>query len=183
MAENAEQSVTDVILGEEPGASAKQPSNRRFHLLLMLLVIVSAGAGGFLASRLRLGGHGATPEEAAAEQPPFAVEKDEKLAYHQLDPVIVNLKEDRVARYVRATLVLAMHEADESAAKDAITKRLPELRNWLILYLADRSPDEVKGARDLNRILRDVHDSFNEKLWPTGRPLIHRVYFKEWAVQ
>ena len=103
--------------------------------------------------------------------------------YILLEPIIVNLNEPRLARYIRATLILVVREEHSKEAHKVIDKKMHTIRSRLILYLSNCSLEEVRGAENLNRILRDIQDSINNWLWPNGRPLIARVDYSEWAVQ
>jgi flagellar basal body-associated protein FliL len=67
--------------------------------------------------------------------------------------------------------------------RSQVDKRLPELKNWLAVYLAGRTLDEVRGAQSLNRVRREICDAFNEQIWPQQPPRIHHVLLKEFAVQ
>ncbi len=182
--ENAEASVADALADGETGQEGKG-------ILLRLLVpvgivVLSAGAG-YLVTRLTSAQTSASPSQAAAgeESPAPAKGQDGKdeYTYYDLAPIIVNLNEPRLARYIRATLTLVIRKDDYETAAETIEEKLPALRGWLILYLSDCSLAEVRGAANLNRILRDIQDSLNDRLWPNDRPLIVRVEYKEWAVQ
>jgi len=171
-------------------AAAKTPSKGgRRRLLIWLgmalaVAAVSAALGYAIGDRVR-SARADAPAEAPAE-PAATAPKDqgsEELTYVDFDPVIVNLDEPRLARYIRATLSLGVRRTDQSAAEAVIRERMPELKNSLIIYLAGCSLDEVRGSNNLSRILREIQDSFNQRLWPEGRPLIAKVGYKEWAVQ
>jgi flagellar basal body-associated protein FliL len=58
-----------------------------------------------------------------------------------------------------------------------------EMNNYLIIYLSNLSLEEVRGEKNINRVLREVQDSLNDRLWPGGKPLISKVSLKEWIVQ
>ncbi len=186
--ENAEASVADALADGETGGG----KGILLRLLVPVGVVVFAAGAGYLT--LRLTGTQTSPTPAAAgqqpstdgeESPAFAKGqggKDEYI-YYDLQPIIVNLNEPRLARYIRATLTLVIRKEDHETAAKTIEEKLPALRGWLILYLSDCSLEEVRGAGNLNRILRDIQDSLNDRLWPNGRPLIARVEYKEWAVQ
>ena len=181
--ENAEASVADALADGETGGGKG--------ILLRLLmpvgiVVLSAGAG-YLATRFAGARASTSPSQAAAGQespaPAKGQDSNDEYTYFDLQPIIVNLNEPRLARYIRATLTLVIRKDDYKTAANTIEEKLPALRGWLILYLSDCSLAEVRGAANLNRILRDIQDSLNDRLWPNDRPLIARVEYKEWAVQ
>jgi flagellar basal body-associated protein FliL len=175
-----EQLVTEALTNSS--SSGESSGMLKSVLVGVVVVLVAAAAGGVIGKLI-----GASPETASAGQaevPPETEKKqDGDLVYFDMEPITVNLNEPRLARYIRATLSLAINKKDNSKANEVIQQKMPELKNWLILYLADCSLDEVRGARNLSRILREIQDCFNEMLWPDGRPLITRVDYKEWAVQ
>jgi flagellar basal body-associated protein FliL len=107
----------------------------------------------------------------------------EHFGYIDFEPITVNLNEPRLARYVRATVTLALKEDSEKAAAAAIEKKKPELKNYLTVYLAGCTLEDVRGPRNLNRIRREMQDALNDQLWPDGKGLIDHVLFKEFAVQ
>ncbi len=176
MAEPNESNVTDALVGEEKSSSG---GGGRMWMVAALVVAVAAAGGGVLLSRMTSGDAAAASEPGEAPAPPEV----EDCVYYDMEPVTVNLKDPRMTRHVRATLTLALAPDDAGMAQRRIEEKLPELKNWLIVYLNDCTLDDVSGARSLNRIRRDVEDAYNEILWPDSRPRISRVTYKEWAVQ
>lgn len=176
MAEPSESNVTDALVGEEKSSPA---GAGRMWMILALVVVAAAAGGGILLSRMM------SKDAVAASEPPDAPApaEAEDCIYYDMEPVTVNLKDPRMTRHVRATLTLALAREDAGEAQRRIDEKMPELKNWLIVYLNDCTLDDVSGARSLNRIRRDVEDAYNEILWPDSRPLISRVTYKEWAVQ
>ncbi len=154
--------------------------------LLPVGIALLAGAGGYLSGRVDTSTPGTADAALHEEAPPPAVPPsaaDGEVAYYDLAPIVVNLNDPRQTRYLRATLRFAMSEKDHADVVETIEKRLPELRNWLIVYLANLSLEEVRGAKNLNGIRRDIRDSMNDRLWADGRPLINEVLLKDWVIQ
>ena len=60
---------------------------------------------------------------------------------------------------------------------------MPILTNWLTIYLASLSLEDIRGDRNLKRIQIQILDAFNEQLFPNQKPKIKRVLFKEFAIQ
>jgi flagellar basal body-associated protein FliL len=137
--------------------------------------------------------HGAKAEAAAehgaakqAEQlkpdKPGAAQED--AWYYNLEPVVANLDEPGATRYVRATLTLEM-SPEISAEKGAafMEQKKPLLTNLLTIYLAGLNIESTRGDKNLKRIQSNICDTFNERLFPNGKPLIKRILIKEFAVQ
>jgi flagellar basal body-associated protein FliL len=108
--------------------------------------------------------------------------------YYNLDPVVANINEPGATRYVRLTLTL---ELDDSAELETIVQiieeKKPVITNWLTIYLASLSLDDIQGDKNLKRIQGQILDSFNEKLLPDSKPdskpVIKSILFKEFAIQ
>lgn len=157
---------------------------------LMVAVLGIGTAGGF-----SLGGVFHHSAKAEPNAPPVQEQAfEEKFApapegagdefeYVDFEPIVVNLNEPRLARYIRATLVLAVAKKDFPLAGPQITKKTKELRNWMTVYFNGRTLEDVRGPRCLSVIQREIQDACNEMLWPKRRGLISHVLFKEFAVQ
>jgi len=189
---------------DEPGDDASTPSPKgkglRFMLLCAAVAFVTGGAG-YAVALLTTGGPALPPADAqtnpsatpsagtdltaAIPSTPAAGQTDatEKCLYKDLEPITVNLDEPRLARYVHATITLAIPEEEFAAAAPAIDAKMLVLRDWLTVYLASLTLDEVRGPASLNRMRREILDAFNQELWPDQKPKIRKVLFKEFAVK
>jgi len=184
MADEADNQITDAIMGTDSGGDKAKSGSLVWFILLG--VVALAGVGGGLAAGMILSPRPAAAEgaeEAEPEPVPTASGSEDDYSYYEFESVTVNLNDPRLARYVRASVMLKMKTQDEKATSELIAKKLPELKNWFHVYLAGCTLDEVRGPKNLNRIRREIQDSFNEQLWPGGRPLIEEVLFKEFMVQ
>lgn len=187
MADENEQQPEQGQAGDEPASpeAAARSGSLRWVILSVAVVVVAAGAGFALARLMN------QPQEAAASQqeadvkpkPPRRADLSPDYLYHELDPITVNLNEPRLARYMRAKITLAMQPGDYDAAKKLIEKKKPELISWLNAYLAGCSLEEVRGTSNQNRMMREIKDAFNERLWPDDRPRIEQVLFTEFTIQ
>ncbi len=163
---------------------------------LILGAVVAAGAtGGFALSQL-LGGQdnaaipksNGTPEnnvktfdEVLAQQ---AANGASPWIYDAMEPVLANLDEPGVTRYVRVSISLEISpELDPEKGTVFLEQRAMVLRDWLTTYFAGLSLEDVRGSRNLNRIKRDVQDQFNQLLFPDAKPFIRQILFREFAVQ
>jgi len=109
---------------------------------------------------------------------------EQKIWYYDLEPVIANLDEPNVTRYVRAVLTLEMSpEMDAKKGKDFLDEKKPILTNWLAIYLASLSLEDIRGERNLKSIQAQVLDAFNERLFPDSKPQVKHVLFREFAIQ
>ena len=108
----------------------------------------------------------------------------EKTWYYDLEPVVANLDVPGVTRYVRATLTLELNSIiDQKKGTDLLEKKKPILTNWLTIYLAGLTLEDIRGDKNLQRIQTQILDEFNEKLFPDEKPQIKKILFKEFAIQ
>ena len=162
-------------------------------ILMAVIILVCAGAGLGLG-RLFAGSRDAEPASrdsdldglmASGESSlPDAAGESEKVWFYDLDPVVANLNEPGVTRYVRATFMLEVSsEMDKKKGTAFLDEKKPILINWLTVYLSSLSLEDIRGDKNLRSIQSSVCEAFNEKLFPHSKPLIKRVLIKEFPVQ
>lgn len=123
----------------------------------------------------------APPEYLKADAP---TQDSQKVWYYNLQPVIANLNEPGVTRYVRASITLEINsEVDQKKGLSFLDEKKPLMTNWLAIYFASLSIEDIRGNRNLKRIQSQILDSFNEQLFPDSKPYIKHILFKEFAVQ
>ena len=168
-------------------------SGKMLQIILPAAIIVIFAAAGHFASRMT------APAQAGVEQPESGDQSDTPAAdepkkdkpatddvdrsYFDLEPIVINPNEPQVTRFLRVTFSLAIGKDDFSDAEALIKKKTNEIQNWLITYLCDLSLEDVRGAKSINRVRREVQDLLNDKLWPDSRPMIVSISLKEWIVQ
>lgn len=152
-------------------------------ILLGVGVVVVAGGAGAGASLLL----NPKPVEVAGVGP-AAVEKQsdelpKEFEYYPFEAVTVNLNVRRGNRYLKVKMFLAVAQDEKDEVFAQLDERQKELKDWLMGYLRDHTLEEVTGKKNQIRIQREVAQSFNERLWPEGRPRIDHVLFDEFTVQ
>jgi flagellar basal body-associated protein FliL len=163
-------------------------------VILVTVVLFCAGAGFglgrlFAGSRvseapkspIKPGESGSTEDLAAHDD---LANDSQKSWYYDLDPVVANLNEPSVTRYVRATFTLEISsELDKKKGTAFLEEKKPILINWLTVYLSSLRLDDIRGDKNLRSIQSHVCEAFNEKLFPDSKPLIRQVLIKEFPVQ
>jgi len=175
--------------------SDKKASGGRLKWIIMAVVVIVGAGAGFGLGRI-FGGSGTTetaqateggptlPEGIKAKPPDLTGDESQGTWYYDLEPVVANLDAPGVTRYVRLTLTLEIDESvEQKKGVVFIEEKKPLLTNWLTIYLAGLSLEDIRGDRNLKSIQSQVLDAFNEKLFPDSKPRIRRVLFKEFAVQ
>jgi len=172
---------------EEP----KKPQSKKGILqwaILGAVVIVLAGAGFFLGRMLKgssvPAAADATQQETQTQTDDSAPDDGKTWFYKDFEPVVANLNDPGVMRYVRATLTF---ELSSAAQPDTTTKlfqeKTPILTNWLTIYLASLSLEDIRGDKNLKRIQAQILDAYNEELFPNQKPKIVHILFREFAIQ
>jgi len=161
--------------------------------IIMFVVVVSCGGVGFVLGRfcaasgiLKPAKHtqANTPTQLEYLNADAPAEKSENGWYYDLEPIIANLNEPGVTRYVRVKLTLEIGtEVDQKEGNAFFNEKNPLLTNWLAIYFASLNLENIRGDNNLKRIQSQIRDSFNEQLFPDSKPKIRRVLFKEFAVQ
>jgi len=159
--------------------------------LILGAVTLASSGGGFALSHLM----GVTPptgleivDETANQEDAINVmlakQTDQRVWVEEFEPVLANLDEPGVTRYVRVTITLEMSpELDETKGREFMAAKKMLVRDWMTTYLAGLSLEDVRGSRNLNQIKKDVLQQCNELLFPKSQPFVERVFFKEFAVQ
>jgi flagellar basal body-associated protein FliL len=159
-------------------------------LIMLLAVAVCAGAG-FLVGRL-FGARGAAAASGAAKAPPSTTNVEASISqaatgrtwFHDLEPVVANLNEPGVTRYVRVSLTLEIGNGLEQKEGQALfEQKKPLLKHWLTLYLANQTLEDIRGENNLRRMQSQIADALNQGLFLDSKPRIVRILFKEWSSQ
>jgi len=157
-------------------------------VILGVVVLVFAGAGFFVARMIKGASvpatAGAAPEDAEAQTDDAVPDDGKTWLYKDFESVVANLNDPGVMRYVRATLIFEISSAaPEGKTIKLFEDKTPILTNWLTIYLASLSLEDIRGDRNLKRIQAQILDAFNEQLFPNQKPKIKHVLFKEFAIQ
>lgn len=175
---------------EQETQPKKGKASKLLTCLVPLLAIVLCAAGGFLIGRL-FGTRGQAQNVSAAEQsdptaalPPIKASDAGASWYYDLEPVVANLNEPGVTRYVRVTLTLEIDS--QLAEKDGIgflEQRKPLLKNWLTLFISNLTLEDIRGERNLRQVQSQIAETFNQGLFPNAQPCVKRILFKELSIQ
>lgn len=163
-------------------------------MIIGAVIVVCAGAG-FGLGRM-LGSSAETPasgdeNKVSGSDQTVDLSPDESSTddsgrtwYYDMDPVIANLNEPGVTRYVRASFTLEISaEVDQKKCTALLDEKKPILTDMLFVYLSGLSLKEIQGDKNLKSIQSRIREMFNEKLFPDSKPHIKRVLIKEFPVQ
>lgn len=190
--------VDDKKEQEESGAEKgdkKSFIGRLLPCIIIGVVVVFCAGAGFGLGRLFAGSD--VPDAAEAGPKPDESNQIEDLTadndptgdsgkvwYYDMDPVIANLNEPGVSRYVRASFTLEISaETDQKKGTSFLDEKKPILTDMLFVYLSGLSLKDIQGDKNLKSIQSRIRELFNEKLFPDSKPQIQRVLIKEFPVQ
>lgn len=199
--EQIEEQTEEQTEEQKETTKGKEGQSQGFTLYTWLILagIVIAGAtGGFALSQLLAGekqsqpsltqtaqdNQQQNPEVKSFDDMISDESKGEKFWYYELEPVIANLDEPGITRYLRATITLELNsEMNQVTGITFFDEKTLIMRDWLTTYIAGLSLERIRGTRNLSRIKKEVRDHFNELLFPETKPFIHGIFLKEFAVQ
>lgn len=189
----ADEETQDEKTVDVEGEAPKESGSKSMLPWILLGVIVPLCAGaGFGLGRLIAGG--AEPEAADVPEqtalPDYmnlmaAENTDQKSWFFQeLEPVVANLADPGATRYIRAGFMLEMTGAfDPTSGALWLGEKKPLIKNWLAIYLASQTVEDLQGERNLNRVLSEIRDLLNDRLFPNTKPPIEKVLLSEFAIQ
>jgi len=182
---------------EEKAPEPEAPKKKGTAAILPWLIPVGAAVlfvvMGFAVGRL-FGTRGKAQNISAAEapNPPEAQVPHESKGpiakgatwFYDTDAVIVNLNETGLSRYIRVSLTLEVGNGlIEKEGQQFLDQKKPLLKHWMTLLLSNETVDDIRGGKNLQRILTKITDMFNQGLFPDAKPHIVAVYLKEWSIQ
>ncbi len=94
-----------------------------------------------------------------------------------LDSFIVNLSDQGGKRYLRITMSL---ELGDPKAAEELTKRLPQIRDSILMTLPSRKVEELQTMEGKNSLRADIISKLNEFL---GKEIVKNIYFTEFVIQ
>jgi flagellar FliL protein len=94
-----------------------------------------------------------------------------------LDSFIVNLSDQGGKRYLRVTMGL---ELGDPKLAEELTKRLPQVRDSILMTLPSRKVDELQTAEGKSALRAEIVSNLNELL---GKDTVKKIYITEFVIQ
>ncbi|MHC4572529.1 MAG: flagellar basal body-associated FliL family protein [Planctomycetota bacterium] len=170
----------------------KASGTRLLQWIIMAAAVAVCAGGGLTIGRLFADFRSTATSNPSQQDEPGPLKqlkrngpaKDQRVWYYDLDPVVANLNEPGVRRYVRVAVILVVDpQVDRKKGTAFLDEKKPLLTNYLTIYLASLTLEDIRGDKNLRRIQSQLLDAFNEKLFPDAKPQIKHILFKEFAVQ
>ena len=148
-------------------------------LLLFSATILAVGLGITGAMLIIRPGAEVSAEERAARR-----RHEGRYVFVPFDSVVVNLKGERLTRFLQASISFKVNAAHEEKLEELLEERKVVFQNWLITHLSDKYIDDVEGAASMRELQREIEDGFNALLAEMDVPVrIEAVLFEEFNVQ
>jgi len=165
---------------EKDAKEEKQPKKSFLKFIILGVIVLVLGAGGYLGWDLFLKGDVKEHKKEARISKSSPKSKKKKLRIvHPLDSFIVNLmdKAGLGKRYLKATIILEVGSEED---KKMLESHKPQLRDTILILLSSQSFSDIntmEGKIELKQILLS---KINQVL---GEGIVHRLYFTEFVVQ
>ena len=95
----------------------------------------------------------------------------------EIKEFVVNIIGQDVAHYVKASMSL---ELDREATLDEVNKRMPQIRDAILLLIGNKTYEELQDIQGKNQVKAEVKSKINSFL-KTGK--VNNVYLTDFVVQ
>lgn len=185
------QSSPPLVPLPETAPARRVPGKITPWLITALTVLICAGAGFAVGRMFGTRGKAQTASAASPTAPAEKLHGKSKPGsesgepwFYDIEPIVANLNEPGVTRYVRTALTLEVGNGMEAAAgKVFLDQKKPLLKHWLTLYLSNQTLEGIRGEKNLRQVQTQMTDALNQGLFPNDKPRIVDVLFKELSIQ
>ncbi|MGH7875561.1 MAG: flagellar basal body-associated FliL family protein [Candidatus Binatia bacterium] len=148
-------------------------------IVAAVLVLLGGGGAGVYFFKPDLLPEFIRPQEAAAGK---NAKKPEHKPEHEvgadLDVFVVNLAGPGPSRYLRTILSLGVKDEHD---KEKIKELSGKIRHNVIMYLTERTAEELIDPEGKNKLRQELHKQISEAIG--DKQLVSNVYFKEFLIQ
>ena len=145
-------------------------------IIAIALIVLAIIGGGFFMLWQKLSAL-EKPKDAEAAKAPEKADHGGMGPVFPLDSFIVNLSDQGGKRYLRVTLGLEL--ADPKFAEE-LTKRLPQIRDSILMILPSRKVDELQTTEGKNLLRTEIITNLNELF---GKEIVKKIYITEFVIQ
>jgi flagellar protein FliL len=145
--------------------------------IIIGIIVVILGVGGFLAWMLFFSGGDEMPADEAAIANEAAVKENTMGNTFPMDTFVVNLNDPGGKRYLKTKIEL---EYFDELLGEELKQRLPQLRDVILLLLSSKSLDEIQGMEGKTALRRELIQRINQAL-KTAK--VRNIYFTQFVIQ
>jgi flagellar FliL protein len=146
--------------------------------MLMMVVVAIILAAGVVAAAyfLGTGQSAATPAPVGSEVSSGTGASSIIGPMVDIEPFIVNILDNDGTRYLKAAMTLEV----EGSGTEEIDKRMPQLRDAVLLVAGNKTYDELRDLQGKLQLRAEMLGRINEIL---RNSRVKRIYFTEFVVQ
>lgn len=101
-----------------------------------------------------------------------------------IEPIVANLDEGGLTRYIRIVPVLAVEDGQKQLAVEALSQISPQINNWLIATFSGKSLEDVRGHDRQQQLRTEIQSGINSLFMSGGYPEFAKaVLFDEFIIQ
>lgn len=101
-----------------------------------------------------------------------------------IDPIVANLDEGRLSRYIRVSAVLVVEDGEKQLALEALSQVNPKVKDWMYDLLSAKTLDDIRGQEGQRKLRIEIQTGINLQLKSAGYPEFAKaVLFDEINVQ
>ncbi|MFO7931048.1 MAG: flagellar basal body-associated FliL family protein [Thermodesulfobacteriota bacterium] len=159
---------------KESQAPEKQPGSKKkiFLLAVPLLVLVLAAGGGAFYFLAEGSASGATESDSGQEE-----EKKEMGPLVEMEDFVVNITHKDSTRFLKLGVTL---EAKDDQSKKEIEKRMPQIRDAVLLLVGNKKYDDLKDLQGKKQLKADLTSRIRSL---SGEDEVSELYFTDFVVQ
>jgi len=101
-----------------------------------------------------------------------------------IDPIVANLDEGRLSRYIRVSIILSIEDGQKQSALTALTEINPKIKDWVYGFLSGKTLEDVRGQDNQQKLRVEIQAGINSQLKSAGYPEFAKaVLFDEINIQ
>jgi flagellar FliL protein len=161
---------------EEDAKEEVQPKKSFFRFIILGVMVMALGAGGYLGWDLFV--KGKKQEIKVPESRPQSKKVEARIIY-PLESFIVNLMDKAGVgkRYLKVKIIL---EIGDEGDRKTVEMNKPQLTDTILLLLSSQSFKEINTMEGKLELKQALLSRINQAL---GEGIVHRIYFTEFVVQ
>jgi flagellar protein FliL len=166
------------VVQEEGAEEAPKKSKKKLIIIIAVVAVLLIG-GGVAAWLLMSGKSDEHGEEGKAEHHEEVVSHEP--VFIKLDTFTVNLNPEEGEKYLQVDITL---NATEQHDADEITKRMPQVRNRVLMILTSKLASEISDMEGKKALSAELTEHINEPYTEGAEPLkITEAFFTSFVIQ
>lgn len=143
---------------------------------IIAALLIAGGGGWFYMTKMHEG-----DDAGDEDKPKKKAKKGEKDIYVTLEPFVVNIRSSQEEEnYLQVGFDV---KVDTAETGDEVKKKMPSIRNKVLLLLSGKTTDELKTVEGKQKLNADIRKTFNDTLGYKGEEGVQEVAFTSFVIQ